>query len=290
MRYALLQLQTMERGSINDWSFLRDQDLEAEFIQNFQTDAFTGPQWEQLFRICEPVHEELVRELYATFHFEAAEAQGEVGRTRIHFRLGGVRRTCSVMEFGWRLGLYDQHATTRAEFMERLQHGLTERDDLACAAFWPEIGEGDYTPTTGASQIRDPRIRLTHRCISYSLTGRKSSQHRVTTSDLFFLYSIYTPGIYLNIPYWVAIMLTHGAGTRSTDNIYGGMFVTRLARSYGILRPEVVDYLSSTRCRTVKSKSLSQMGVVNELHRNHWIWANPNPDDDDDEDEEDEQP
>ena len=62
--------------------------------------------------------------------------------------------------------------------------------------------------------------------------------------------------------------------------------MTRLARSDGILRPEIVDYLSSTRCRTVKSKSLAQMGVVEELQRNYWVWTNP----DDDEDEEDEQP
>ena len=191
-----------------------------------------------------------------------------------------------MMEFGWRLGLYEQHETIQAEFMERLQNGLTERDDLASVAFWPDIGDGDYTPTTGASQIRDPRVRLTHRCITYSLTGRHSSHHRVTTSDLFFLYSIYTPGIYLNIPYWVAIMLTHGAGTKSSDSIYGGMFVTRLARSYGILRPEILGYLSSTGCRIVKSKSLAQMGVVEELHRNHWIWANPNPEGDDDEGQE----
>ena len=100
MKYAQLQLQTVERGSMIDWDFLRDQDLEAEFIQNFRTDAFTGPQWEQLFKMSEPVYDELVRELYATFYFEAAEAQGDVGRTRIYFRLGGERRTCSVMEFG----------------------------------------------------------------------------------------------------------------------------------------------------------------------------------------------
>ena len=43
------------------------------------------------------------------------------------------------------------------------------------------------------------------------------------------------------------------------------MFVTRLARSYGILRPEILDYLSSSGCRIVKSKSLRQMEVVTEL-------------------------
>ena len=189
------------------------------------------------------------------------------------------------MECGWRLGLNEQYDTTQADFMIRLQNGLTEKDDLVCAAFWPTIGDGSNTPTTGASQIRDPRIRLTHRCLAYSLTGRHSSQHRVTTSDLFFLYTIHNPGIYCNIPYWVAIMLTHGAGTRGTDRICGGMFVTKLARSYGILRPEILEYLSSTSCRTVKSKSLRQMDIVTELAGGFWTWYVPGAKEDDDEDE-----
>ena len=88
MRYAQLQLQLVERGSMIDWSFLRDQDLEEEFVQSFWTDAFTGPQWEQLFRMSEPVYDELVRELFATYRFDAIAAQGDVGRTMIHFRLG----------------------------------------------------------------------------------------------------------------------------------------------------------------------------------------------------------
>ena len=120
MRYAQLQLQQVERGSVIDWEFLAEQDLAEGFVHSFRTDAFTGPQWEQLFRMSEPVYDELVRELFATFRFEAAEAQGDVGRTRIYFRLGGERRTCSVMEFGWRLGLYEQYDTTQADFMIRL--------------------------------------------------------------------------------------------------------------------------------------------------------------------------
>ena len=238
----------------------------------------------------EPVYDELVRELFATFRFDAAEAQDDVGHTRIYFRLGGELRTCSVMEFGWRLGLYDHSETTQGEFMLRLQNGETMKNDFECAQFWPTIGEGDYTPTTRASQIRDPRVRLTHRCLTFSLSGRHSSQHRVTSLDLFFLYTIHNPGVYCNIPYWVAILLKHGAGTRETDRICGGMFVTRLARSYGILRPEIMDYLSSSSCRTVKSKSLRQMDVVTELAGGLWTWYVPGgheEEDDDDEDEED---
>ena len=88
MRYAQLQLQMVERGSVIDWEFLGEQDLAEGFVHSFRTDAFTGPQWERLFRMSEPVYDELVRELFATYRFDAVAAQGDVGRTRIHFRLG----------------------------------------------------------------------------------------------------------------------------------------------------------------------------------------------------------
>ena len=74
-RYAQLLDQTVERGSVIDWTFLRDHELEQGFIQSFSTDGFTGPQWERLFRMREPVYDELVRELFATFRFDAAEVQ-----------------------------------------------------------------------------------------------------------------------------------------------------------------------------------------------------------------------
>ena len=92
-----------------DWDFLRAQGLENAFLERFQMDAFTGPQWERLFRIREPVYSELVREFFATFHFDLVEARTDMGGTTIYFRLGGELRTCLLIEFGWRLGLYGQH-------------------------------------------------------------------------------------------------------------------------------------------------------------------------------------
>ena len=133
IKYAQLQDQPVERGSVIDWSFLRDNELEQAFIQSYSTDGFTGPQWDRLFRMREPVYDELVRELFATFRFDAAEAREDMGHTMIYFRLGGEMRSCSVMEFGWRLGLYDHTEARQGEFMTRLLNGETMRNDLACA-------------------------------------------------------------------------------------------------------------------------------------------------------------
>lgn len=66
------------------------------------------------------------------------------------FTLGwGELRTCSVTEFGSRLGLYSQHEAIQGGFMHRLLGGETMRNDLRCAMFWPSIGNGVYTLTTG---------------------------------------------------------------------------------------------------------------------------------------------
>ena len=88
IKYAQLLDQPVERGSVIDWSFLRDNELEQAFVQSYSTDGFTSPQWDRLFRMRDPVYDELVRELFATFRFDAAEARGDVGRTMIYFRLG----------------------------------------------------------------------------------------------------------------------------------------------------------------------------------------------------------
>ena len=59
-KYAELLYHQVDSGAVIDWNFLRDQGLEQAFLQSFQTDSFTGPQWERLFRVREPVYNELV--------------------------------------------------------------------------------------------------------------------------------------------------------------------------------------------------------------------------------------
>ena len=102
-------------------------------------------------------------------------------------------------------------------------------------------------------------IRLAHRCITYSLSGRHGTTHRVTASDLVYLYTMFSADVYCNIPFWVASYLKTSVGERDIEKVYGGMFVTRLARSYGLLVPEIMGYLSNCGdCRVVRAKSSSR--------------------------------
>nr|GEW65467.1 hypothetical protein [Tanacetum cinerariifolium] len=61
-----------------DWEFLANQALAHSFLNSINTDPFSGPQWINLFQINEPVYREL----------------------------GDKQREMSLLEFGWRVGLY----------------------------------------------------------------------------------------------------------------------------------------------------------------------------------------
>lgn len=87
--------------------------------------------------------------------------------------------------------------------MMQLSQGVTAKSDLRSIEFWPTIWDDIYTSRVfGASSIR-----LTHCCISHSLSGCHGSTHQVTYLDLFFLYLIYSLDVFCNIPFLVASYL-----------------------------------------------------------------------------------
>ncbi|GKB51443.1 hypothetical protein Tco_0902196 [Tanacetum coccineum] len=62
-------------------------------------------------------------------------------------------------------------------------------------------------------------------------------------------------------------------GVREKNLIYGGMFVTRIARSFGLLTNKMWDALSIEPSPHVfKKKSLIAMGVIMELQNGMCVW------------------
>nr|GEV93809.1 hypothetical protein [Tanacetum cinerariifolium] len=113
--------------------------------------------------------------------------------------------------------------------------------------------------------LRDLRVRLAHHCIATTILGRKDSTHRITAIDLFFLYCIYAEGVTCNIPYWLAWYLK---GVKDKNLTCGGMFVTRIARFFGLLSNAMVEALSvEPRAYVFKKKSLIAMKVLSDLGR-----------------------
>ncbi|GJW75739.1 retrotransposon ORF1 [Tanacetum coccineum] len=200
-------------GDVIDWEFLANQGLARSFLNSINTDPFSGPQWMNLFQISEPI--------------------------------GGEQREMSLLDFGWRVGLYTEQQSRDGATLSRLRN-------------------------TKVKSISDPKIMLTHRCIATTISGRKESTHRVTEMDLYYLYSIYTNEVICNIPYWLAKYLK---SVGDQNLICGGMFITRIVWSFGVLTGVMMNALSVEPPPYVfKKKSLIAMGVIMELHDGGCCW------------------
>nr|GEY14341.1 hypothetical protein [Tanacetum cinerariifolium] len=68
--------------------------------------------------------------------------------------------------------------------------------------------------------------------------GRGSSAHRITAFDIFYLYCIYSVRVVCNIPFWISRYLKK---VRTMNVLCGGMFVTKIARSFGLLGREMIE-------------------------------------------------
>nr|GEZ79784.1 zinc finger, CCHC-type [Tanacetum cinerariifolium] len=110
----------------------------------------------------------------------------------------------------------------------------------------PIIGDGGYNVgNTKAKSIRNPRIKLAHRCITMTISGRKETTNRVTEIDLFYLYCIFGEGVVCNIPYWLINLLTN--------------------EMVSVLNREPPPYV-------YKKTSLVKMEVIIELHEGECCW------------------
>ncbi|GJW95163.1 hypothetical protein Tco_0174835 [Tanacetum coccineum] len=203
MNYNNLAGRSIHSVDAVDWEFLSNKGLTQSFFGSINTDPFSGSQWANFFQINEPIFRELTREFFASFEFDATPCRYDPLHKDVTFRLGGVEREMPLLEFEWRVGLYYERES---------------RDVLV------------------AQSIRNPRVKLAHWCIMMTITGRKETTNRVTEIDLFFLYCIFGEGVVCNIPYWLTKYLK---SVRDKSVIFRGMFVMKIARSYGLLTNEM---------------------------------------------------
>ncbi|GKC61850.1 hypothetical protein Tco_1089448 [Tanacetum coccineum] len=198
-------------GDVTDWEFLSNKGLAQSFFDFINTDHFSGPQWANLFQINKPIFRELTHEFCTTFEFDATPCRDVA-------TLSGLRNEETVNSI-------------------RLTH-----------MFWPTIGDGGYNVgSTKAKSIRNPRIKLAHRCITMTITG-----------------------VICNIPYWLAKYLK---SVRDKSVIFKGMFVTRIAQSFGIPTNEMVSMLNrEPPLHVYRKTSLVKMGVIMELHEGECCW------------------
>nr|GEU42049.1 hypothetical protein [Tanacetum cinerariifolium] len=58
------------------------------------------------------------------------------------FRLGGLKREMSLLEFGWRISLYSERESGEIATLSRLRGALTVNSNHMNHLFWPSIGDG----------------------------------------------------------------------------------------------------------------------------------------------------
>ncbi|GKE46736.1 hypothetical protein Tco_1477994 [Tanacetum coccineum] len=112
--------------------------------------------------------------------------------------------------------------------------------------YWRSIStDGDFLgPPPSYTLIRDPVLRLCHRMIAHSIVGRSQAPEKVTVTDLFYLRGLDVGSV--NIPYLLARYLKRFAiGRKSEALIFGGQFVSRLAKHFKLLTEKRLQGLTA---------------------------------------------
>ncbi|GJV22724.1 hypothetical protein Tco_1375419 [Tanacetum coccineum] len=129
--YDTILRRSIHPGSVIDWPFLTTQGLSRNFFDSISIDAFTRPQWY------------------------------DPKRLGVSFRLGSKSRMISLLELGWRVGLYSKEQSRLTSTRSGLRRGETVKVDHALMEFWPIIGDGDFVVGGMAvKKVRDSRVRL----------------------------------------------------------------------------------------------------------------------------------
>nr|GFC24278.1 hypothetical protein [Tanacetum cinerariifolium] len=106
--YDNLHTLPIHSGTIVNWSFFVQHGLANSFFESINNDPFSVPQWVNLFQINKLVYRELVHEFFASFEFKNHASKGNPKFKGVSFRLGGEYMTMSLLELGWRIGLYSE--------------------------------------------------------------------------------------------------------------------------------------------------------------------------------------
>ncbi|GKB73741.1 hypothetical protein Tco_0935153 [Tanacetum coccineum] len=144
MHHDALTRRHIHSGEIIDWEFLASQGLDQAFFESINKDPLSGPQWVNLFQINESVYRELVREFFASFEFDASPCRYDPNHLGVRFRLGGEQREISLLELGWRVGLYSERQSRENATLSRLRKGVTVKANHLLLGFWPIIGDGGF--------------------------------------------------------------------------------------------------------------------------------------------------
>ncbi|KAJ9567225.1 hypothetical protein OSB04_003191 [Centaurea solstitialis] len=251
--------------------------LEKHAYDKDGTEYYICHAWERVFNMAETLYRELIIEFVATFRFEAGKALEEFYQSCMTFRLGGVWRSLSLVEFAVALGIYTQDEVDAPGFVEYMwatakrQHGFDPR--LA----WAILGDGDYGNNLKVKGFLAYSDRLLHRMLIHAVNAHSSSEEKVSTYDLWLLEQLSTDDKYPNASYIIDVQLAKGGGYREGSRMVGGQYITLLAKHFGILTEGAIASMTNLgEMGLIDMDQLRGMGVAMVEHmiggdRNVWI-------------------
>ncbi|KAI3780893.1 hypothetical protein L2E82_10886 [Cichorium intybus] len=184
----------------------------------------------------EPIYREVLLQFLASYHFDN-QPLGMDTEEMVQFRLGNHNRSCSLREFGYRIGLYTQEESEAPGFdtFHRLANYDAD-DSFSPADYWSTISSTRYHENTVRKGLMHlPAHRMLHRLISTMIWPR-ADEDRVLPCELHLMWSLTRMLQTCNIPYFVADYFK-----QITDEplkqiaLGGGHYVMRLAQSDGLL-------------------------------------------------------
>ncbi|KAJ9546972.1 hypothetical protein OSB04_019515 [Centaurea solstitialis] len=233
--------------------------------------------WERVFDIAETLYREIIVEFVATFRFDPIKALGEFHQTCMTFRLGGVWRSLSLIDFALALGIYTQSDVDAPGFEEYMWATSKRPDGFDPRLAWSILGDGDYHGNLKVKGFLASSDRLLHRMLIQAVSARSSSEEKVTVQDLWLLEQLSTDDKYPNAPYLIAAQLAKASGYREGSRIVGGQYVTLLAKHFGVLTDAAIASMTNLgEMGLIDMDQLRGMGVARVEHMvgrdyNAWI-------------------
>ena len=133
---------------------------------------------------------------------------------------------------------------------------------------WEWIRECMFTDGTSALKIKRNIHKLVYHLIVNTIQHHPN-ENCMYPEDLWFLHCCSHDDMDVNIPYELAYLLgVVAGGTPPSNYIVGGHFVTRLARSYGILEiKSETDNLETYKPMFMDAQYLRGIGILGSLSR-----------------------
>ncbi|KAI3767980.1 hypothetical protein L2E82_18409 [Cichorium intybus] len=184
----------------------------------------------------EPIYREALLQFLASYHFDN-QPLGMDTEEMVQFRLGNHNRSCSLWEFGYRIGLYTQEESEAPGFDPFHRRANYDADDsFSPADYRSTISSTRYHENTVREGLMHlPAHRMLHRLIS-TMIWPCADEERVLPRELHLMLCLTRILQTCNILYSVADYIKQIIDAPLKQIALGGEhYVMRLTQSYGLL-------------------------------------------------------